>query len=296
MRLRRTFAGGVLVATLVLAGSVTASADATFLGPISTVRVGDKTIAYRQFGRGPDLLMIAGQASSMGDWPLSTLETLARSHRVTIYDNRDLGDSSDTTSQFQLTDLADDAHQLITTLGLKRPAVFGWSTGGEIGLLLAVRHPAALSKLAITGATPGGRHSALPPSEVIALFADPNPDPIKQLDVLFSPAGGAAQRKYLAGYAQVQHSPPAPDATAKYDAAEKQYWSAPEPDLRAIRVPVLVMNGQADYAVPPGNAKYIARRIGRRAQLVLDRGGRHAWFAEHSTRFDALMRRFLASQ
>src|SRR4051794_30054721 len=216
----------VPAASTVLAGTQP-TGDARFLGPISTVRVGDLTMAYRRFGHGPDLVLISGQASSMGDWPLSTLARLAKTHRVTIYDNRDLGGTSDTTTQFRLTDLADDAARLITTLGLRRPAVFGWSTGGEIGLLLAIRHPGALSKLAITGATPGGPKSVLPSSEVIALFADPHPDVAKQLDVLFSPAGGAAQQGFLDGYAQVQHDDPAPDATARYDVAEKQYWSAP---------------------------------------------------------------------
>jgi len=53
------------------------------------------------------------------------------------------------------------------------------------------------------------------------------------------------------------------------------------------------MNGQADYAVPPANATHIAHRIGTRAQLALDTGGRHAWFAEHPAHFDAVMGRFL---
>src|SRR5262249_15533384 len=159
-----------------------------------------------------------------------------KSHRVTIYDNRDLGDTTDTTTQFQLTDLADDAASLIGALGLHQPAVFGWSTGGEIGLLLAIRHPTALSKLAITGATPGGPKSVLPPPDVIALFASPNPDVAKLLDVLFSPNGAAAQQAFLNGYGMVQHHDPAPDATSKYDVAEKHYWSSPEPNLAAITV------------------------------------------------------------
>src|SRR5262249_42841878 len=171
--------------------------------------------------------------------------------------------------------------------------VFGWSTGGEIGLLLAIRHPKDVSKLAITGATPGGPKSVLPPPDVVALFASPNPDLTKLLDVLFSPNGATAQQKFLADYAMVPHHDSAKDATAKYDAAEKAYWSAPEPGLSAIKMPVLVMNGDADYAVPAANARYIAKRIGANARLTLDPGGRHAWFIEHPDHFYALMDRFL---
>ena len=54
------------------------------------------------------------------------------------------------------------------------------------------------------------------------------------------------------------------------------------------------MNGADDYAVPPSNAKYIAKRIGRHARLELDAGGRHGWFIEHPDHFLALMNHFLA--
>jgi pimeloyl-ACP methyl ester carboxylesterase len=250
-------------------------------------------MAFRQFGSGPDLLLIAGQASQMSQWPVSTLAMLAKKHRVTIYDNRDLGNTTFTTQPFTLTDLADDAAGLITALGLQRPAIFGWSTGGEIGLLLAVRHPDVLSALAITGATPGGPNSVQPPEAINKLFADPNPDIPKLLDVVFSPSGAAAQKQFIADIVKVPQPPSSPHAPAKYDVAERDYWAQPEPKLDAIMVPTLVMNGTADYAVPPANATYIAAHIGKRARLELDTGGRHGWFIEHPVHFETLMASFL---
>ena len=265
--------------------------DVAFLGPIATVPVGGVKIAFRRFGTGPDLLMIAGQASPMSQWPVSTLATLAKKHRVTIFDNRDLGGTT-TTPQFTLADLADDASGLIAALGLQRPEVFGWSTGGEIALLLAVRHPDVLSSLAITGATPGGPKSVLPPPAIIELFASANPDLGKLFDVLFSPSGTAARNSFVAGIAKVPQGAVSAHATQQYDAAEKDYWAKPEPKLDSITVPVLVMNGAADYAVPPANSTYIASRIGKNARLELDPGGRHGWFIEHPAHFDALMDQF----
>jgi pimeloyl-ACP methyl ester carboxylesterase len=272
----------------------TLGGDVAFLGPIATVPVGDVTMAFRQFGEGPDLLLICGQASSMSVWPATLLNTLAEHHRVTIYDNRDLGATVPTSASFTLPDLADDAAGLISALGLRRPAVFGWSTGGEIGLLLAVRHPDALSGLVVTGATPGGPRSVLPPPEIIDLFASANPDTGALLDVLFSPDGGAAQAAFIADYSKVPQPVLTPIAAAAYDAAERRYWKDPEPDLSAIRAPTLVMNGAGDYAVPPANAEYIARRIGGNARLELDPGGRHAWFIEHPDHFERALSTFLA--
>src|SRR3954452_7336200 len=97
--------------------------DVAFLGPIRTVPVGKQPIAFRQFGSGSDLLLIAGQASPMSLWPATTLRHLAQGHRVTIYDNRDLGASSGPHTAFPLAGLADDAAGLIDALGLRRPSV-----------------------------------------------------------------------------------------------------------------------------------------------------------------------------
>jgi pimeloyl-ACP methyl ester carboxylesterase len=269
--------------------------DVAFLGPIRTVAVGDVRVAFRRFGTGPDLLLIGGQAAPMSLWPASLLSELAAHHRVTIYDNRDLGYSKAPRPAFTLSDLADDAAGLVTALGLHRPAVFGWSTGGEIALLLASRHPGSLSRLAITGATPGGPKSVQPPPEVVALFADPNPDTTKLFDVLFSPtaAGMAAQNAFLADYVKVPQTTVTPGAYKAYDDAERAYWRAREPDWAAIQVPVLVANGAEDYAVPPSNARYIAAKLRRRARLELDPGGRHAWFLEHPDHFRASVLAFL---
>jgi pimeloyl-ACP methyl ester carboxylesterase len=283
-----------LPATTELPGT-TLTGDGAFMGPLSTVPVGELDIAFRQFGTGPDLLLIAGQASAMNTWPIPTLADLAADHRVTIYDNRDLGSTSDVTAPFTLEDLADDADGLITALGLDHPAVFGWSTGGEVALLLAVDHPDALSSLLITGATPGGPESIQPPPEIVELFADPNPDTAALLDVLFPPEDQEGLDTFLTSYGSFPSEPNAADATAQYDAAEKAYWAAPEPDLSSIAVPALVMNGSEDYAVPPANATYIADRIGDGARLEIDDGGRHAWFVTHPDHFHDLVADFFAT-
>ncbi len=274
--------------------NTTLSGELAFRGPIRTVPVGALSMAYRQFGSGPELLMIAGQASPMSIWPASTLAALADHFHVTIYDNRDLGNTTDTSGPFALTDLADDAAGLITALELDRPAVFGWSMGGEIGLLLAVRHPNALSSLAITGATPGGPNSVLPSPDLQECQASETPQ-CDLLAMLFSatPAGTEATARFIENLRMVPQAPLVPGTATKYDRAERAFWSGDEPDLDAIYVPVLVMNGEADPAAPSANARYIAERIGDNARLEIDPGTRHGWFIEHPDRFLELMTDFL---
>jgi pimeloyl-ACP methyl ester carboxylesterase len=265
-----------------------------FLGPIRTVPVGALSMAYRQFGSGPELLMIVGQASPMSIWPASTLAALAGHFHVTIYDGRDLGNTTDTSGPFALTDLADDAAGLIAALGLDRPAVFGWSMGGEIGLLLAVRHPDALSALAITGATPGGPSTVLPSPDLLDCLGSETPQ-CDLLATLFSatPAGTEATARFIENLRTVPQEPLVPGTATKYDRAERAFYSGDEPNLDAISVPGLVMNGEADPVTPSANATYIAERIGDNARLEIDPGTRHGWFIEHPDRFLELMTDFL---
>jgi pimeloyl-ACP methyl ester carboxylesterase len=104
--------------------------------PVHGIRLG-----YRQFGHGSDLLMITGDTASMSLWMPYLLNPLARSFRVTIFDNRGVGYSTDDLHQRMSVPLmASDTIGLIKALGLKRPTLVGWSMGGEIGITMAERY------------------------------------------------------------------------------------------------------------------------------------------------------------
>lgn len=54
--------------------------------------------------------------------------------------------------EYHYEDMAEDVYQFIQALELDKPAYYGWIDGGIAGLLLSVRHPDALSILAVSGA------------------------------------------------------------------------------------------------------------------------------------------------
>ena len=128
---------------------------AAFLGPVRQVRAGGITIGYRQFGSGPPLLLIAGESSSMVELGPFLPRSLSRHFRVTEFDNRGVGYSSDQPARPLTIELmADDSAHLLDVLGIRKALVVGWSTGGEIALTLAVRHPGKVSALAIATSSP----------------------------------------------------------------------------------------------------------------------------------------------
>ena len=59
--------------------------------------------------------------------------------------------------------MTDDLNALLDTLHLKNCNVIGWSDGGINGLLLAMRHPDKVKKLAVTGANLWPEETAIDP-------------------------------------------------------------------------------------------------------------------------------------
>ena len=129
------------------------------------VEVNGLTIDYEEFGEAgaPPLLLIMGLGMPGAAWPDPFVEQLAAAGlRVIRYDNRDCGHSSKlrtaplpnlqlaiarallrmpVRAPYALDDMAQDAAQLLSALGIERAHVVGASMGGMIAQVLAARHP-----------------------------------------------------------------------------------------------------------------------------------------------------------
>jgi pimeloyl-ACP methyl ester carboxylesterase len=257
------------------------------------VPVGSITMSYRQFGSGPDLVLAAGEGSPMSYWPVTTLQLLSQHWRVTMYDYRGIGATTDDLSKpLTMEQMGDDLVGLTTALGLKQPSVFGWSTGGEIALVAAIRHPHALSHLAVTGAMPGGPTNVPTPPATATVFNDPNTSAITLLGFLFG-SDTAAESAYVADLGAVPQTEVSAATTQRYTDCENAYLNGHDysADLKKLGTPSLVMNGAEDQLVPPANANVIAGFIPH-SKLALEPGG-HAWFIEHPELFIPLLQSFV---
>src|SRR6185437_16092280 len=139
--------------------------------------------------------MVQGDTAPMSLWMPYLLRPLARHFRVTIFDNRGVGYTSDDLSRpITVPLMARDTGGLIEALGLVDPTLVGWSMGGEIGLTLAEQDPRLLGALVTTGGDAGSRHTVPPPPGLVRELANPHASTKVFLDLLFpqTAAGGAA--------------------------------------------------------------------------------------------------------
>ena len=269
--------------------------EAAFLGPVWQVPANGITIGYRQFGRGPDLLMITGDTAPMSLWMPYLLKPLAEHFRVTIFDNRGVGYTSDDTSvPLTVPLMARDTAAFIDAIGLRRPTVVGWSMGGEIALTMGALHIGRIGRIVTSGGDAGSRHTIPPPPGLIADLANPD-NYTAALEIMFpsSPAGQAAQQRFVAGFLAVPQEQVSATTLARQARAETAFlktnlvWDR----LSRIRVPTLITNGALDPAVPVANARRLARRI-KGARLSVYAGAAHGMMFQDAERFAAQVAAF----
>lgn len=106
---------------------------------------------YETYGNGEPLLMIHGNGGSINNF-MYQIPYFSQQYKVIVADSRAQGKSVDNSDSLSYEMMADDFNTLLDSLGLFSCYVIGWSDGGINGLLLAIRHPDKVKKLAVTGA------------------------------------------------------------------------------------------------------------------------------------------------
>jgi pimeloyl-ACP methyl ester carboxylesterase len=106
---------------------------------------------YEVYGQGEPLLMIHGNGGSISNFE-NQIPYFSKKYQVIIADSRAQGKSIDNNDSLSYEMMTDDLNALLEYLHKDSCYVIGWSDGGIEGLLLSIRHPEKVKKLAITGA------------------------------------------------------------------------------------------------------------------------------------------------
>lgn len=114
---------------------------------------------YEVYGTGEPLLLVHGNGSSIG-WFKAQISYFRNHYQVIAIDSRDQGRSGDSPDKITYEKMADDLAALLDHLHSPPAYVLGWSDGGIEGLLLGIRHPEKVKKIAAMAANlyPEGVH------------------------------------------------------------------------------------------------------------------------------------------
>ena len=119
------------------------------------LKINNVEICTESFGNpnNPAVLLIMGAMSSLDWWDEDFCLRLAERERFVIrYDHRDLGRSTTYppgTSNYTITDMADDAIGVLDAYSIEKAHIVGMSLGGMIGQILALRYPDRIDSLTL---------------------------------------------------------------------------------------------------------------------------------------------------
>ena len=174
---------------------------------MNTVEVNGVTLHYAVFGEGEPIVLIHGNGEDHGIFYCEIAQLTAAGYKVYAPDSRGQG-ANEPLAEYHYADMAEDMYAFIRAMGLSRPALYGFSDGGIIGLLLEIRHPGTLGILAVSGTN-------------------------------LSPAGLIPS--FLEEYTKINSERPDPLVTLMLTEPR----ISPE-ELKNIRIPVLVTAGEHD--------------------------------------------------
>lgn len=236
-------------------------------------------------GNGPDLALLHGWGMHGGVWD-GVRDGLTRRFRVHAVDLPGYGSSS-ACDPYTLEEIVRELAQALPT----RVHLCGWSLGGQVALMWALRHPAQVGRLALVGATPCFARRAdwphgIEPQVLRDFAASLEQDYAATLLRFLSlqARSGEAARAVMKRLREslFARGQPAPEVL------QAGLGILLESDLRAevaaLRTPALVLHGAHDMLAPAGAARWLAQNLPR-ARLEIIPGCAHAPFLSHPQEF-----------
>jgi pimeloyl-ACP methyl ester carboxylesterase len=116
------------------------------------IQVNGIRLYYETYGMGQAMLLVHGNGGSIAVM-CHQIEHFSKEYKVMAVDTRGHGKSELGEGRLTYDQMAEDLNLFLDKLNLQSVYVVGWSDGGILGLLLAMRHPDKVGKLALMGAS-----------------------------------------------------------------------------------------------------------------------------------------------
>jgi pimeloyl-ACP methyl ester carboxylesterase len=264
--------------------------------------IGTITLEYETLGTATDpaVLLIMGFGAQLINWSDQFCQILVdQGFYVIRFDNRDCGLSTKLdgvvvdpnavvgaalTGQelpavpYTLSDMAQDAIELLNHLGLESAHILGASMGGMIAQTLVIEHPERARSLISLFSVTGEMEYGAPTAEAAEVLLGPPPTD-RQAYIEASPKYGVWQSKrYFDEVAVKREAARAFDRSFYPEGSSRQlaaiYASGSRAEqLQKLQTPTLVIHGTDDTLLPPDGGKRTAELVpGSTFLLVADMG------------------------
>ena len=238
-------------------------------------KVSGISLYYATIGAGPPVVLLHGGLANSDYWG-NQVRALEARHMVIVVDSRGHGRSTRDARPYGYDLMADDVVALLDTLHIAKADVVGWSDGAILGLDLAIRHPDRVGKVFAFAANTvtSGVQEGVEKNPTFARFIERGRQEYARLS--------ATPKDYDAFVAQI----------SKMWETEPNWTDA---QLKSIRAPVWVVDGDHDEAIKRAHTEYIAATIPGAGLLILPNTS-HFAFLQDPALFNAALLNFLGDR
>lgn len=219
---------------------------------------------YIEKGNGMPLILLHGNGENSSYFS-NQISRFSKTRKVIAIDTRGHGKSPRGTAPFTIRQFAEDLNDFMNEKGIEKADILGFSDGGNIALLFALRYPEKIRRLILNGANlyPSGMKTWI----VIPIWAAYG---ITSLFARYSKKI-KAQKELLRLMIKDPYIPPS--------------------DLRTLRIPTLVIAGNRDM-IRHRHSCFIAKMIPGARFICLK--GDHCVARKKPKEFNKVVERFLA--
>jgi pimeloyl-ACP methyl ester carboxylesterase len=259
-----------------------------------TVNQGAK-IYWNEEGSGDPLLLIMGLGYSSAAW-YRTRPNLSHQFRTIAFDNRGVGQSDMPPGPYPIPVMASDAAAVLDAANVESAHIFGISMGGMIAQEFALQYPGRVRSLILGCTAAGGPHVVRAEAEatnMVMARGTMTPEEAAQAAIPFIYDPGTPRDRIDEDLAIRRPWFPRQEA---YNAQLQGIlaWESYS-RLAKITAPTLVIHGESDRLVPPGNGKLIAENIPG-ARLVMLTHASHIFTTDQPEAAQRVILEFLGEQ
>ena len=264
------------------------------------VKVNGIDIAYEIHGQGRPLLLVTGVGYGAWFWH-KVIPGLAERYQVISFDNRGAGDTDKPEGPYSVPIMAADTAGLLDALGVQSCYLMGHSLGGFIAQELVYTNPGLVDRLILASTTHGGAKVIPITPEAMEVLTNRQGDPFelvkRGINIACAPGIMERQPELVQELINYRFTNPVPPQQYQAQVVAGAEMSALTDEqvlqrMAAIQIPTLILFGEYDMVVPPGNADLLHQKIGdSRVEIIPDTG--HMFLVENPSKTVDMIKDFL---
>ncbi|MDO5406569.1 MAG: alpha/beta hydrolase [Eubacteriales bacterium] len=231
----------------------------------------DICLHYIEKGCGEPLILLHGNGEDSSYFS-EQISFFSKRYRVIAVDTRGHGKSPRGTVSFTIRQFADDLHDFMEELGLAKAHILGFSDGGNIALVFAIKYPEMVDRLILNGANLDMEGLE---SEVQKEILDEYELARRRMETETDEKGAAAGRKAVELLELMIRDP-----------------NIPVEELEQVKARTLVIAGTEDM-IKREHTELIGSRIPGAETVIVQ--GSHFAASENPAEFNRAVERFLMS-